>query len=227
MTTFYTYAYLREGGTPYYIGKGSGGRCYRKGGRPCGIPSDPSRIIFLKRGLTEGEAFLHESYMIYVFGRKDLGTGILLNKTNGGEGPSGRIVSVETKIKISKSRSGKGKFGRICTPETRMKLRESNKGKKRSEETRRKIKESKSVISQATRSKISQSLKGNKLSEETKKKISENHGSKKPETRQKLKEATSGKKHWVNKEGERKFQHESPGSEWQNGRKWRNLSVSN
>ena len=30
-----------------------------------------------------------------------------------------------------------------------------------------------------------------------------------------------GKKHWVNKEGERKFQTESPGPEWQNGRTWK------
>lgn len=62
MTKFYTYAYLREDGTPYYVGKGSGRRCYRKGGRPCGTPGDLSRIIFLKKNLTEAEALLPLCY---------------------------------------------------------------------------------------------------------------------------------------------------------------------
>lgn len=31
-----------------------------------------------------------------------------------------------------------------------------------------------------------------------------------------------GAKHWVNEKGEKRFQHEKPEGEWQNGRKWRN-----
>jgi hypothetical protein len=86
---YYTYAYLREDRTPYYIGKGSGRRIYENKGRPCGKPKDKSRIIFLKQNLTEEEAFKHEIYMIAVFGRIDLGTGILNNRSDGGEGNSG------------------------------------------------------------------------------------------------------------------------------------------
>ena len=104
---FYTYAYLRKDKTPYYIGKGSGRRIYDKKGRPCKEPKNKLRIIFLKQNLTEEEAFKHEIYMIAVFGRKDLGTGILYNRTDGGEGPSGAVLSEEHKRKISKS--GKGR----------------------------------------------------------------------------------------------------------------------
>jgi len=88
MTQFYyTYAYLREDRTPYYIGKGQGDRIYstRRTYKP---PKDKSRIIFLKQNLTEEEAFKHEIYMIAMFGRKDNGTGILRNMTDGGEGAS-------------------------------------------------------------------------------------------------------------------------------------------
>ena len=102
---YYTYAYLREDKTPYYIGKGRGKRIYCKN-RTIKAPKDKSRILFLKKGLTEAEAFKHEVYMIFVLGRKDLGTGILRNRTNGGEGLSGAIRSEETRKKISVANSG-------------------------------------------------------------------------------------------------------------------------
>ncbi|MFZ9249293.1 MAG: hypothetical protein ACO23D_05830 [Candidatus Nanopelagicales bacterium] len=84
---YYTYAYLREDGTPYYIGKGRGKRIFDKSSRrSCPVPKDKKRIIYLKKNLNEEEAFKHEKYMIAVFGRRDLGTGILRNLTDGGEG---------------------------------------------------------------------------------------------------------------------------------------------
>ena len=85
---YYTYAYLREDKTPYYIGKGIGNRIYKRRKTDIKPPKDKSRIIFLKQNLTEEEAFRHEKYMISVFGRIDLGTGILRNRTDGGEGTS-------------------------------------------------------------------------------------------------------------------------------------------
>ena len=84
---YYTYAYLREDGTPYYIGKGKGRRIFDKENRKsCQVPEDKKKIIFLKQNLTEEEAFKHEVYMISVFGRKNNKTGILRNLTDGGEG---------------------------------------------------------------------------------------------------------------------------------------------
>ena len=95
---YYTYAFLREDRTPYYIGKGKDNRAYRRRNKgEIKPPKDKSRILILKKNLTEEEAFRHERYMISVFGRKDLGTGILHNRTDGGEGASGIVASEETR----------------------------------------------------------------------------------------------------------------------------------
>jgi hypothetical protein len=100
---FYTYAYLREDRTPYYIGKGKGNRAFIKNRKGAKSPKDITRIIFLKQNITEEEAFKHEKYMIDVFGRKDLGTGILHNRTDGGEGSSGAIRTEKWKRNIIKA----------------------------------------------------------------------------------------------------------------------------
>ena len=137
---YYTYAYLREDGTPYYIGKGSERRIYSTN-RKFKPPKDKSRIIFLKQNLTEEEAFKHEIYMIAVFGRKDLGTGILRNQTDGGDGVSGLIRDEETRKKISDGISGKnhpmyGKVGKLHhgygiprSDETKQKISNTLKGR--------------------------------------------------------------------------------------------------
>jgi hypothetical protein len=90
---YYTYAYLREDGTPYYIGKGRGKRIdnphYRNNKTKVRVPLPPKeRRIYLKQNLNEDGAYKHEKYMISVFGRKDLKTGILLNMDDGGRGGS-------------------------------------------------------------------------------------------------------------------------------------------
>ena len=101
MNNYYTYAYLREDGTPYYIGKGIRDRIHNPLHNSIHLPTKERRL-FLKQNLTEEEAFKHEIYMIAVFGRKDLGTGILRNMTNGGQGVSGRIVSEGQREKMRK-----------------------------------------------------------------------------------------------------------------------------
>lgn len=94
MNNYYTYAYLREDGTPYYIGKGKGNRAYVKHWRSKSkggyfTPPEKDKILILKNNLTEEEAYKHEIYMISIIGRKDLGTGILRNMSDGGKGGKG------------------------------------------------------------------------------------------------------------------------------------------
>ena len=128
---YYTYAYLRKDGTPYYIGKGKESRAFRQkriGAKP---PKDISRILFLKKNLAEAEAFKHEIYMIDVFGRKDLGTGILHNRTDGGEGASGYVASNETKRKLTLSNQGNTRWlGKTHSEETKKRMSAAKKGRK-------------------------------------------------------------------------------------------------
>jgi hypothetical protein len=53
-------------------------------------------IQIIQDNLNENEAFNLECKLIAQYGRKDLGTGILRNMTDGGEGVSGRIDTQET-----------------------------------------------------------------------------------------------------------------------------------
>ena len=130
---FYTYTYLREDGTPYYIGKGSGYRAYTNGGRPCYTPNK-ERIVILKKDLLEEEAFKHEMYMIFLFGRKDIKTGILYNKSDGGEkcrtGGVGNFREGTKHTEETKKLIGSYHKNKILASETKEKLRKANKGKK-------------------------------------------------------------------------------------------------
>lgn len=95
MYIYYVYAYLRskdsktaKAGTPYYIGKGKDKRAWDIK-HSCRLPPNKSNIIILEQGLSELGALALERRMIGWYGRKDLGTGILVNLTDGGEGASG------------------------------------------------------------------------------------------------------------------------------------------
>ena len=84
---YYVYLYLREDQTPYYVGKGNEKRAWKSHKRTNGtdlVPKDKSKIVILVDGLGEQEAFDYEELLIYEYGRKDLGTGILRNVSNGG-----------------------------------------------------------------------------------------------------------------------------------------------
>lgn len=91
MTDYYVYLYLRPDMTPYYVGKGRRNRAYSKV-RIVSVPSDLSRIKFIKTGLSESDAYMWEWFWVQEFGRKDTGTGCLRNLSDGGDGSAaGRI----------------------------------------------------------------------------------------------------------------------------------------
>jgi hypothetical protein len=109
---------------------------------------DLDRIIVLETNLTEIGAFAIERRLIRWFGRKDLRSGILLNRTDGGDGQTGhkvwaqgRTVSAETRRKIGEA--SKGRFtGTKQTAEHIQKRIESKSWYSHSKEVRKQISES-------------------------------------------------------------------------------------
>lgn len=169
MKNFYTYMWLRENGTPYYVGKGKGRRAFTSNGHNVLRPEYDARI-FIQYWESEEKAFEMEMWLISLYGRKDNGTGVLRNLTDGGENPPRmlgnthakgkkhsaeanarksergklRKQSIETREKLSRIKKGKtnGLEGRPKTEETKRKIREAHLGMKASEESRKKMSES-------------------------------------------------------------------------------------
>jgi hypothetical protein len=133
---FYSYLWLRKDGTPYYAGKGSGNRAYRRHAHNQGLqpPSDSSLILVFPMA-NEAEAFESEIALIYLFGRKDLGTGCLVNHTNGGENPPSAKGRKRSESFIQKMRERKPT---IQTLESREKNRQAHIGRKHTKASKEK-----------------------------------------------------------------------------------------
>ena len=139
---YYVYEYLREDGTPYYVGKGQGKR-WRD---PHSVAIPPKeRVKFVQENMLEQDAFNLEVELILKYGRKDLGTGILRNLTSGGEG---QTPGPEVRAKLSAAKIGKkpNNYGKTVSYKKDRKWdRQGEKhhmhGKNHSDEARQKISE--------------------------------------------------------------------------------------
>jgi NUMOD3 motif-containing protein len=170
---FYTYLWLREDGTPYYVGKGLGNRAFTNKDHRVKRPEDRDRII-LQYFPSEADAFEAERFLIRYYGRKDRGDGCLRNLTDGGDGVIGHRHSTETIEKIRSSLWGRnsGKrytLGSKRSPETRQKMSELARVReaKKTPEERSAIARKRPPISEDTRRKQSLAKLGTKQSEET------------------------------------------------------------
>jgi hypothetical protein len=182
MMAFYTYLWLREDGTPYYVGKGKGNRAFNKAMHRQFPP--PKERIVIYPVESEADAFEAEVALIWYYGRKDLGTGCLRNLTDGGDGSSGYVHTQEAKEKI-----GLAKNHLKRTVDTFKKISASHTGMKRSEAHRRHTSEGLKgkpswnkgkVLSVGHRRKLAEAKigkrgnhTGHKHSEEVRKKISD------------------------------------------------------
>lgn len=176
-------------GTIFYVGIGlTEARAYQKKSRSLHWKSIVNKcgysVEVTHTELVWNEACSIEMYLISFYGRKDLGKGLLVNKTDGGEGTINAITSDATRVKISVTHKGKKqspefikkrigaikkktgtRIGTKFSDETKKKISESGLGRVFSEEHKYKISEAKK--------KGSSWNKGISVCAETKKKISE------------------------------------------------------
>lgn len=174
MKTYYTYVHRRlDTGDVFYVGKGGGNpnRAWDRWNR-----SDHWKRVVAKHGysvevvadgLTEENATRQEKRLIKLYSRE-----LLINKTDGGEGCSGRSCSDETRAKIGSSNA---KVPR--TQEWKDKIAATLRGRKASAETRAKLSAVRMgrVVSEETRAKIRASNLGKKRSAEARARSSEAH----------------------------------------------------
>lgn len=121
-TGFYTYAYLREDGRPYYVGKGKGTRAWDRHGAlgKYWMPPADDRVLILKWGLEQQQAFDHEIYLIAVYGNFWAGGWLNKNFDEGGLGATGSRHSEEFK-----QRQRERGLGRRHTAEAKAKMKAS------------------------------------------------------------------------------------------------------
>ena len=126
-------------------------------------------VEIIKDGITWEEAKQLEIDLIKQYGRKDLGTGILSNMTDGGDGCVNTICSAETRTKMSNSRLGK-KY----SEEHKQKISKMLKGKKHTPEAIEKNRQAHIGVrpTDEIKAKISQKLKGKFVSDDIREKTS-------------------------------------------------------
>jgi len=161
---FYTYLWLREDGTPYYVGKGCLNRAWRRSSPP------PGRVL-VQEHPSERDAFVAEIFFIAYYGRKDLGTGCLMNMTDGGDGTSNPSVEIRARMSAAKKGKPSPHKGRRHTAEARANMSFAHKGKPSSQKGSTRSVESRAKMSVAHKG-LPSGGKGREVSLETRAKLS-------------------------------------------------------
>lgn len=137
MSVFYIYRHFRlDTNECFYVGKGSDNRAYWKYKRNDYwnniVNKHGYRVELIEKDLSEEVAFTLEMILIEEHGRRDLGTGSLVNMTDGGDGVSGHKHSDETKVKMSEAQSGDKHhmFGKIPSDKTKALISAAQTGNK-------------------------------------------------------------------------------------------------
>lgn len=162
MNDFYVYTYTVPGEEkPFYVGKGRGDRSryhlrptmlrrgktllYHKLRKMLAAGIEPL-IEVVRDGLTEHEAFEIERSLIAQYGRRSLGTGVLCNLTDGGDGASNPDDDVRRRMSEShkglprsethRQRLSEAHMGRRLPEVHKQKLSVARRGRVVTEETR-------------------------------------------------------------------------------------------
>jgi hypothetical protein len=163
----YVYRHIRlDKNEPFYIGIGIDSyRMFSKQNRNRHwrnvVKNSKFEAEILMDNISWEQACEKEREFIKLYGRVDLGTGTLVNLTDGGEGVLNLVLSDQTRIKMSLGQMGNDKWkkrkpykkpevhfnkGRVVSEDTKMKIRQAFKnfghpceGKKLSEKTKEKI----------------------------------------------------------------------------------------
>jgi hypothetical protein len=170
MNNFYVYGHFtKDTHDLFYVGKGKENRAYEfnvartKWWRNV-VNKHGITVKLLHENLTEEQALFLEKQLIKQHGRRDLSTGSLVNLTDGGEGSSGRVVSVEARNKMSLAKKGK-KY----TEEHKKKMSDAHKNV--SEESKKKM----SIVKMGKKRKPFSEEHKRKIAQSQKKRHAANH----------------------------------------------------
>jgi hypothetical protein len=189
---FYVYAhFIPHESEPFYIGRGCRKRAYSHQGRNKWwnniVKKYGYEVKILYENLSNEQANELEKQLINQYGRKNTGTGCLVNMTDGGDAMIGLIITDVHRERNSQALKNLGELHPAKRESWRLWMRENGPSKRL--EVREKISENNSMKNPD----IVAKLKNRKRSDETKKKISEANSKRirteesKEKTRQSLK----------------------------------------
>lgn len=189
---FYTYIWRDSSGVPFYVGKGRGNRARETGAARrskefCEVLAlGGCEVEIVDWFIHESQAHAHEVKLIERYGRRGTG-GLLVNKTDGGEGASGSVHGDAARRKISETNRRvyaesptrramvvEGNLRRWQHPEERAKQSALLSGKLKSAEHKSKLSASHTgkKLSAETREKIGAAFRGITLSDGHREKVS-------------------------------------------------------